>query len=208
MKTRTRPSQTDAYRYEDEVETGLDLDSLSDDELESLLFTEEETTDKGLWNLPTMAGLSMILVGIVYIFEQLGWSGIGIGEFAEILPWIGAVFIILLGFGVLSRPKRKKAKKVKVKKKVDRSSGKEKLFVESPKANGKKRLVKSRDKKIAGVAGGLADYLNLDPTLVRIAFVILTLFNGIGLGAYLIMAFIMPKPEMTLEERITIIRDS
>ena len=45
----------------------------------------------------------------------------------------------------------------------------------------------------AGVCNGIASYLNLDPTLVRIAFVVLTLFWGSGLLVYVAMAFLVPE---------------
>lgn len=45
----------------------------------------------------------------------------------------------------------------------------------------------------AGVCNGIAAYLNLDPTLVRIAFVVLTLFWGSGLLVYVAMAFLVPE---------------
>lgn len=50
-----------------------------------------------------------------------------------------------------------------------------------------------RDRVIGGVAAGLGDYLNLDPVLVRIIFVILTLFHGIGLFIYIIMWIVVPE---------------
>ncbi len=56
-----------------------------------------------------------------------------------------------------------------------------------------KRLYRSRDERmIAGVAGGLAEYFGIDPTLVRLAFVAFTLAGGSGVLAYLILAIIMP----------------
>lgn len=59
-----------------------------------------------------------------------------------------------------------------------------------------KRLTKSKtERKIFGVCGGLAEYFGIDPTLVRLAFVILALFNGIGLVIYIILAVIMPSEE-------------
>lgn len=48
------------------------------------------------------------------------------------------------------------------------------------------KLTKSSDKKIAGVAGGVANYLGIDPTIVRIIWVCAVLFAGFGLLAYLI----------------------
>jgi phage shock protein C len=60
------------------------------------------------------------------------------------------------------------------------------------------RLYRSRDDRmIAGVAGGLAEYLGLDPSLVRIGWAILILAGGLGLVIYIIMAIIVPEePEL------------
>lgn len=59
----------------------------------------------------------------------------------------------------------------------------------------RKRLTKSRFSKIFGVAAGLAEYLNIDVTIVRGLFVLLAL-SGSGIVLYLILAIIMPPPEV------------
>ncbi len=59
-----------------------------------------------------------------------------------------------------------------------------------------KRLKRSRqDKMIAGVCGGLAKYMNVDPTIVRLVFVVLTVFTALfpGILIYLIMWIIVPN---------------
>jgi phage shock protein C len=62
------------------------------------------------------------------------------------------------------------------------------------------RLMRSRqDKMLGGVAGGLGNYLNVDPIIVRVVFVLLTLINGVGLLAYLVLWVVMPM-EPRLEE--------
>ena len=62
------------------------------------------------------------------------------------------------------------------------------------KINTKKRLYRSRkDKRIAGVCGGIADYLAIDPTLVRILWVLLALAGGPGVLLYIIMAVVIPE---------------
>jgi len=60
-----------------------------------------------------------------------------------------------------------------------------------------KKLYRSRtDKKLSGVCGGLAEYLNVDPTVIRLIWVLVTLCAGAGLVAYIACALIMPeKPE-------------
>lgn len=55
------------------------------------------------------------------------------------------------------------------------------------------RLVRrTHDKMIAGVASGVADYFGLDPTLVRVGFLVLTVFGGGGLLLYLAMWVVVP----------------
>jgi phage shock protein C len=57
-----------------------------------------------------------------------------------------------------------------------------------------KRLVRSQnDRMIAGVAAGLAEYMNIDPTIVRLLFVLLALAGGGGGLIYIIMWLIMPE---------------
>lgn len=56
-----------------------------------------------------------------------------------------------------------------------------------------KKLTRSRDKKIAGVCGGLAEFLGLDKSIVRIVWLLCILLAGTGLLAYLIMWIVMPE---------------
>ncbi|HEX2987357.1 MAG TPA: PspC domain-containing protein [Chloroflexota bacterium] len=56
-----------------------------------------------------------------------------------------------------------------------------------------KRLYRSRgNRMIAGVCEGIAESYDLDPTIVRLGFVLLALFHGIGLVAYLALWIVMP----------------
>ena len=60
----------------------------------------------------------------------------------------------------------------------------------------KTRLTKSRDDRVIdGVCGGLAEYFGIDAVIVRLAFVVFTLINGVGILLYIIFMVIMPKPE-------------
>ena len=164
-----------------------DPGTFSEADMERFLFEEKDPWDKSQWNVPMIAGLVLILVGVTYIVQEMGlWGGINIGGLVQMLPWLAGILIILLGFGVLSWRPRKKYKLPKV----------------SSRARGpKKILTKSRDKKISGVAAGLAEYFNLDATLVRVAFVILLIFTGgpPAVITYLLLAFILPRPDKTEE---------
>lgn len=61
-----------------------------------------------------------------------------------------------------------------------------------------KRLYRSRSNvMIGGVCAGLADYFNLDPTVVRLIFVLLALLGGHGVLIYLILWLVVPlQPEL------------
>ena len=59
-----------------------------------------------------------------------------------------------------------------------------------------KQLYKSRtNKKVAGVCGGIGEYFDIDPTLVRVGVVALSFLAGGGLMVYIIAAIIMPDPQ-------------
>jgi phage shock protein PspC (stress-responsive transcriptional regulator) len=57
----------------------------------------------------------------------------------------------------------------------------------------KKLRRKLRNKKVAGVCSGIADYFGIDSTLVRVGWAVFTCFYGAGLIAYLICWIIMPE---------------
>jgi phage shock protein C len=57
-----------------------------------------------------------------------------------------------------------------------------------------KRLYRStKDRILGGVCGGIAEYFNVDPTIVRILWIFFTLLWGAGLLLYIILWIIMPK---------------
>ena len=60
----------------------------------------------------------------------------------------------------------------------------------------KKRLTRSNNKMIGGVFAGLAEYLDIDPTIVRIVWGLMVLFAGFGILLYIILWLIMPKQQI------------
>jgi phage shock protein C len=59
--------------------------------------------------------------------------------------------------------------------------------------NGKKLMKSSSEKRLSGVCGGLADFFDVDVTLVRLLFVIFTLMGGPGLIIYIVLALVLPE---------------
>ena len=71
------------------------------------------------------------------------------------------------------------------------------------------RLRKSADDKVLfGVAGGLAEYFTIDSVLVRLAFILLTFAGGIGLLAYIALAFLMPKAQSQSSSPAQVVREN
>ena len=63
-----------------------------------------------------------------------------------------------------------------------------------------KRLRKSADQKVCGVCGGLGEYFGIDPTIIRVIYLILLFTTGIGILPYIILAIVMdeaPEKEKT-----------
>ena len=59
-------------------------------------------------------------------------------------------------------------------------------------------VLRSRsDRMIAGVCGGLAEYLDMDPTVVRVLYVLVSILSAAfpGIVAYIVLMFLMPPPE-------------
>ena len=63
-----------------------------------------------------------------------------------------------------------------------------------------KKLYRSKsDKMLAGVCGGVAEYFNIDPTVIRVIWAVSSLFAFVGVIAYIACAFIIPeKPDGTI----------
>jgi phage shock protein C len=60
-----------------------------------------------------------------------------------------------------------------------------------------KKLTRSANKILAGVCGGIAEYFEIDPTLVRVAYAALSIFSAgfPGILLYIIMLILMPQAE-------------
>jgi phage shock protein C len=53
----------------------------------------------------------------------------------------------------------------------------------------------SSDKYLAGVSGGMAEYFDVDPNIVRVGWIVATLFTGVALFAYLAIALFVPRDD-------------
>lgn len=72
-----------------------------------------------------------------------------------------------------------------------------------------KRLYRSESNRmIAGVCGGLGEYFNIDPVILRLAFVLVTLAGGAGILAYIILWIVVPTESSVLKKSEDVIKEN
>ena len=59
--------------------------------------------------------------------------------------------------------------------------------------NGKRLYLSNTDKKLAGVCGGIAEFFGIDPTIIRVLWIICSVLFGSGILAYLICWLVIPR---------------
>lgn len=174
---------------------------LSESEFEELLFESSSSKPSRTLNLLTVAGVGTLGAIILYLLEQIGVLDLGdLNSFFFLIPLIGGLLIL---FSTLFPKKRKRTKPWpsgrRTKKRTSTvdpiqstGSGKQKWNLPS----------KTHKKLLAGVCGGLARKMDINPNAFRFLFLLAT-FAGAGpftLPAYLVMALIMPSPDHELEQ--------
>ncbi len=187
--------------------------------LHEFLEEKEKKPKKSIWNISTITGLVLVFISAAFIGHTIGTEVLGFSSFPlmntllKVTPYIGGALLFMI---ILTMFKKSKSEKVnekieqeKVKETYDKLD--EFLYKDSSykskkgQKSGKKyssfdvtevhKLMRSRtDKKISGVCGGLAKYLGISSTIIRIIFVA-ALFLGYGsfILVYLAMAIVMPK---------------
>lgn len=71
-----------------------------------------------------------------------------------------------------------------------------------------RRLQKGKNRLLLGVAGGIAEYFNADPVIIRVIFVLLVFANGIGILLYLLLALLMPKAEAAPAQPLAVVKEN
>ncbi len=131
-------------------------------------------------NLGLIIGVVLIVLGLALLLEEL--------NFRFIFPWRFHFFdgsfllsILVIGLGLYLIFKKDEPSPIKTE--------------ASPMET--KRLTRTiHDRKIAGVCGGLARYFNVDPSIVRVLYVLLTISSlFLGIIAYIVMAIVIPEED-------------
>ncbi|MFN3134490.1 MAG: PspC domain-containing protein [Candidatus Kryptonium sp.] len=134
-------------------------------------------------------GIILIIVGVGLLLENFGWPfwhffKVGFNYILPLLLIAAGIFLIV------NYMQRKRNTSI-----LGAESGSEKIEMETETGGEVKRLFRSRkNRMIFGICGGLGEYFNTDPTVIRILWVILGISSlGIAILLYLIMAIIVPE---------------
>jgi phage shock protein C len=187
--------------------------------LNEFLEEKEKKTKKSIWNISTIIGLVLVFISAAFVGHTIGTEILGFSSFPlmttllKVTPYLGGALLFLIILSMFKKSKSdqvtEKAEQEKVRETYDKldkflyndASRKSKKSQTSGKSFSSfevadvHKLMRSRtDKKIAGVCGGLAKYLGISSTIIRIIFVA-ALFLGYGsfFLVYLAMAIVMPK---------------
>ncbi|MGD9899008.1 MAG: PspC domain-containing protein [Calditrichaceae bacterium] len=135
-------------------------------------------------------GSILVLLGIGLLLKQLGF-------FYYIsfwhVPWqmIWAIFLIVIGIFLLYN----RNPLTRVMQNARPAAGPEDEDGSPPEENHTRQFFRSTSNKmISGVCGGLAEYFAIDPTIIRLAWVLMTLASvGVGILAYIVMVIVFPE---------------
>lgn len=192
--------------------------------LKSFLETKEEKETPSIWNIKTISGLALVFISLAFVGQSIGaelfgTSGVSfLATVMKFLPYLGGAMLAVISLGFIKQSKsEKKSEQVRetqnkktydklddflysAEEKQGRSSGRTKTKTASKSSFSDKLSVsgglsRSRtDSKLFGVCGGLAKYLGINSTVLRIGFLIaFFLSSGSFFLLYIAMAIVMPK---------------
>lgn len=196
--------------------------NISDSDIRTTLdeFLEEDEKKKekkSIWNISTITGIVLVLISAAFvghsIGQAIGFTGLSfITGIVTLAPYFGGVLLGLILISTFIKSREREQISSEEREQVNQTYDKLDEFLYTNKSGKSKtrakkhsklsnrlesvhRLTKSRtDKKISGVCGGLAKYLGINSTIVRIIFVAAMLLGyGSFLLVYIAMAIVMPK---------------
>jgi phage shock protein C len=196
--------------------------------LQDFLEEKEKKTEKSIWNITTISGLAFVFTAFAFIGHTIATDIIGLQPISGVytlmtfMPYLAGALLgvnILTMFKSSSSKEKKKEREEEIK--VQETYDKLDAFLYSEKEQKKNRkssafrvkeplstlsinagqkLFKSRsDKYISGVCGGLAKYLGINSTVIRMIF-LAALFLGYGsfFLVYIALSIVMPKEPISL----------
>ena len=202
--------------------------AVSDKELQNTLqnFLEENEPKptRSIWNIRTITGLAMIFTAFAFVGHTVATEVIGLTSspfiigLIQFMPYVGGAILAITLLSMFKKSGQKKREaRAEENEQVKQTYDKLDQFLYSEKeqksrkrkktgvndlysVTAENKLMKSRtDSKIAGVCGGLAKYLGMNSTIVRILFLVaLFMSSGTAILAYIAMSIVMPKEPVDL----------
>jgi phage shock protein C len=146
-------------------------------------------------NVKRTWGIILIIFGIVFLVKNFGW-------FPFIHYWqiswgmILPILLILIGMALIYSHQQSRGRNRSRPEQHD-PEGAATMNAEQREIPYKRLYKSRRDRKLFGVCGGLGDYFDLDPTIIRILFIFLTLLSfGTGIILYIVMAIFVPEEKI------------
>lgn len=163
-------------------------------------------------NAQPILGAVLILLGLFFLADKLNWDFLVPWHWDRYVPYwfnwglLFSIFIIVLGMMLIFRPAQDAAKPASF---VAPSTGAPETtgsFSPGETRINEKRLLRAIDERmIGGVCAGLAKYFNIDPSFVRIGFVVMTISSGmiIGIVTYIVMMIVVPEENPAAKNPLT-----
>ncbi len=139
-------------------------------------------------NSALFLGILFVALGAVLLFWQMDLFDFFYFDIPLTTIW--AIFLIAIGASMLFAQWKKQTDREQ-----EQTEGDTEINSSEDSNDFRRNIFRSRtDRKIAGICGGLGKYLNIDPSLIRLAWILLTLASkGLGLLLYLIFIFVFPE---------------
>lgn len=140
-------------------------------------------------------GIIIILLGTMILMFNLGWF-VPFNWWEISWKFFFPIVLITVGVWIMFTTTRKPTEATLP---PQEKTTMETQRTQQPRLEGIKEFRRSiTDRKLFGVCGGIANYFNVDPTIIRILYIILTLTSlGWGILLYIILALIMPEEKVT-----------
>ncbi len=179
----------------------LDLkeDHPSDLEFEEMLFEDSSKKPRNSGTAAIISGFGLMATVAIYILQTIGLiPGNIFSDGFIMIPLIGIILVLLFGLLPRRHKSKRRDRKESRKSKPSQASTKKSLnYSDFPQKSKWNFPPKSRKKFLAGVCGGLAKRINMEPTMFRVLFMVILIATGfsVPLIAYILFAIFMPSPE-------------
>ncbi|MDZ7363023.1 MAG: PspC domain-containing protein [candidate division KSB1 bacterium] len=163
-------------------------------------------------NAQPLIGAALILLGLFFLADKMNWDFMVPWHWDRYVPrWFNwrflfSLFIIALGLMLIFRPAQDAVKPPSFAAPAGGAPETTGSFSPGQARMSEKRLLRAVDERmIGGVCAGLAKYFNIDPSFIRIGFVLMTISSGMifGIVTYIVMMIVVPEEKPAAKNSVT-----